>query len=413
MSSRIRWYGERGVVNALITQIAASGTEAGIAFLKCIQWGVGRPKPWLDQITDIEYIVEIGLARFGDPDLIMVCTTTSASGEKRRCAFFIEAKVTTFQDSYEKGGPSSINRQLTLKYRFATALQHWPADGRAIEESDEQHAAYYPSDEDAPVVENSPIPRHIAKRTVLSICRSAKLHEVEFEDIHFVAWTWDRDSFFAGGWETFLKSPGRPMFLGLNGKEVLGQFAPRVGWLGYQHIHACPVLGELLDDSYGEAFSSMRNTLIPTEAVTTESAWKPLASTNVRKLQCDEVIKQFHSLTEKAKAVFGTENVTVYSGSASVTLLYAGLGYRKVLIKLVPQDHGQDSEKNRLGVSAYLNQSDWAGKTSKEIRGIGTEKAKQPFYMFDLTPDQDGDAFAEAVFDQVAELMLAEEVGQD
>ncbi|MDB2686879.1 hypothetical protein N9Y42_06675 [Mariniblastus sp.] len=408
MSNKIHWYGERGVVNALITQIASSGTAAGIAFLKCIQWGDGEFKLWLEKITDIEYIVEIGLGRFGDPDLIMVCTTTDEAGSQKKHAFFIEAKVTTYQESYEKGGPSCINRQLTLKYRFAQALQGWSADNRPIVESDQQHSAYYPSSEDGSVIEKSPVPRLIAKQSVLAILRSAGLHDVANQDIHFAAWTWDRESFFTDGWDAFSVSAGRPMFLDTKGNEVLGQLASKVGWLGYQHINKSKSLDELLDASYSNALKSMRSTLVPAEVVTTESNWPRLKSKNIRDLKNAAVTHQLKSLIEQAKAIFDPENVTVYAGSVSVTLLYAGVGYRKVLLKLVPQNHGKTNEKIKLGVSTTLNQDQWAEKTSTEIMGIGAEKV-QPFYMFDLEPDDAGNAFAESVFEQLAELMLTNE----
>jgi len=414
MSRSIQWYGERGVVNALVTQVAAKGAHAGISLLKCIQWGDQQTKPWLEQINEINYVIEVGLSRFGDPDLIIVCTSVDDSKKEKRHAFFIEAKVITYQESVEKGGPSSINRQLTLKYRFAQAMQTWRGDLQPIAETAAWHGAYYPSGESAAVREDSPVPRQIAKRSVIQICLNAQLHGIPVKDIHFVAWTWDREPFFGNDWNKFTQSKGRPMFMDRHGNEALNDFASKVGWLGYQHIDQSPGLKEVLDHSYRAAFDSMLPSLLPEIPVTTDAAGlQRLVTRNIRNLTKHDVKNQLQSLIECAQAVFGEDNVSVYAGSVSVTLFYAGLGYRKVLVKLVPQGHAGSGERNTLGVSASLRRATWGDKTSDKIRSIGTDTSAQPFYMFDIPAGDAGASFAGAVFDQIAELMLAQDAAQE
>ena len=411
----IQWYGERGIINSLVTQLSASGVEAGIAFLKCIQWGDGQSKDWLLRVTSITYIVEVGLSDFGNPDLIIVCTSKDSTGSVRRHIIFVEAKVVTYQESFEKGGPSSINRQLTLKYRFAQALQAWKGQLRPIAESNSWHAAYYRSDESASVREENPLPRQIAKRSVIQICLSAQLQGVPIDDIYFVAWTWDRESFFADGWDKFIASKGRPMFMDLEGNEILSRFAHQVGWLGYQHIHQSTVLKNVLDHTYHAAFASMRPSLMPEVKVGPELSMPPrMLTRNIRFLKNEQVKSQIEALTANALAVFGPENVTVWGGSISVTLFYEGLGCRKVLIKLLPQGHGESDEKNLLGISTSLGQKTWGDMASTELRSIGsTEQSLQPFFMFPVPPGREGEVFARAVFDQVAELLFAQDGDQE
>lgn len=414
MSTSVQWYGERGVVNALVTQVAAHGVAAGIAFLNCIKWGDQQARPWLNQVNRIDYVIEVGLSRFGDPDLIIVCTSVDDSGMEKRHAIFIEAKVISYQESVEKGGPSSINRQLTLKYRFAQAMQTWRGDLQPIAETDTWHSAYYPSDESATVREDSPVPRQIAKRSVIQICRNANLNAIPIDDIYFVAWTWDREPFFGSCWDDFTQSAGRPMFMDQHGNEILKEFASRIGWLGYQHIDSCPVLKEVLDHSYRAAFESMLPSLTPEIPVTTDTTQlQKLVTRNIRTLKNHEIKNQLQALIGCAQAVFGVENVSIYAGSVSITLYYAGLGYRKVLIKLVPQGHGQADERITLGVSASLGRSTWADLSSDELRSIGTDRNAQPFYMFDIPSGEAGESFTEAVFDQVAELLLDNDGDQE
>lgn len=70
------WYGERGVVNALVTSLTRRDIESGVRkLLLGITWADGGHPTWIDHVTDVTLIVEVGLSEFGDPDLIVVCRT--------------------------------------------------------------------------------------------------------------------------------------------------------------------------------------------------------------------------------------------------------------------------------------------------------------------------------------------------
>lgn len=108
------WYGERGIVNALVIRIASLGVNGVRKLFSCIQWANVENNRWIDGIKSVRMVVEVGLGQFGDPDLIVVCTTTDGT----RYTVFIEAKAVPYFYSSEQGGRSRIHRQLSLKYRF-------------------------------------------------------------------------------------------------------------------------------------------------------------------------------------------------------------------------------------------------------------------------------------------------------
>src|SRR4051812_5307541 len=59
----IVWYGERGVVNAMVAHLVAQ--SAGARLLGCISWASGNVPSWIDRVTNVTYVVEVGLAEFG------------------------------------------------------------------------------------------------------------------------------------------------------------------------------------------------------------------------------------------------------------------------------------------------------------------------------------------------------------
>ena len=77
----IQWYGERGIVNAVVTFISHGDHEGRLErlkkFLKAIKWGNNNEQSWICEILDFKIVVELGLADFGNPDLIIVCKDIS------------------------------------------------------------------------------------------------------------------------------------------------------------------------------------------------------------------------------------------------------------------------------------------------------------------------------------------------
>jgi len=150
----VLWYGERGIINALVAHISASGDFVGSVrnLLTATCWGNGKRPSWIEDFSDAHLIVEVGLADFGDPDLLIICRTGSGIIH----LVFLEAKAQSYTDSMQQTSPlsaarwgmeqdgfnSSINGQLTLKYRFANALSLWDGCTAAISESRSMFEAY-------------------------------------------------------------------------------------------------------------------------------------------------------------------------------------------------------------------------------------------------------------------------------
>ena len=99
------WYGERGVVNAAAAFLVER--NAAVDFLKCVRWANGSFPPWLEKICGVKFIVELGLAEFGNPDLILVC---ESAGDPRPYCIFLEAKVIPYSASAISNGQGMTQR---------------------------------------------------------------------------------------------------------------------------------------------------------------------------------------------------------------------------------------------------------------------------------------------------------------
>jgi hypothetical protein len=161
------WYGERGVMNALVTHLqrASDRVESVRTFLSAVRWAGPRGGSWVNDFTQVCLIVEIGLADFGNPDLMIVCHGPTGV----RCVF-IESKIGMYLASMRpnhKGMQlpnfnSSINGQLSLKYRFARSLHAAASDAMEIAESPELLSVYKAKHGDP-----RPLPRRLAKPVIL------------------------------------------------------------------------------------------------------------------------------------------------------------------------------------------------------------------------------------------------------
>ncbi|MBN1607035.1 MAG: hypothetical protein JW940_10405 [Polyangiaceae bacterium] len=165
-------------MNALVVALAARPEEEArlwTRLLRAVIWGDRRQPVWLNTIREVNIIVELGLANFGSPDLIVV-----AECQDTCHVVFIEAKVVSYVDSAvadvpgaarEKGYFSTVNAQLSLRYRFAHALAEW--DGRAGEviEPARLHAAYVDR-----VGDPHTAPRHVMNATSLERAAHRQVH---------------------------------------------------------------------------------------------------------------------------------------------------------------------------------------------------------------------------------------------
>jgi hypothetical protein len=144
IKNEVIWYGERGVVNALLTSLTSKNQMR--SFLNLIEWA--DEEKITDDYLDVENsktIVELGLNDFGDPDIILV--TKNEEDEKK--FFFIEAKTGSYNENTAsnqygmvQGYNSKINGQISLKYRFVKALENWDGKTTEITESQRIYEVY-------------------------------------------------------------------------------------------------------------------------------------------------------------------------------------------------------------------------------------------------------------------------------
>ena len=258
------WYGERGIVNSIVTYIASQNDPAKTTskLLDAVLWADGGKPAWISQITDVNLVVEISLSAFGNPDLLIVC---SIKDEALPYCIFIEAKATCYQFSMgdnakgmSPGFNSTINGQISLKYRFACALKSVKRDDIEIVESDSLYKAYKKELNDY-----NPIPRHLKKPEMLKLLTNIGLLPLDEERCYYIALTWDNEdhAFFRNA---DVKFPDNyPLFLDNDGECGYKTMKSRLGWLGYRNLEKSMNIRS--SDEYLQACSGMFSTPEPSE----------------------------------------------------------------------------------------------------------------------------------------------------
>lgn len=258
------WYGERGIVNSIVTHIASQQNPGKIVgkLLNAVQWADASKPVWISRIADMNLIVEIGLADFGNPDLMIVCRT---KGDDQPYCVFVEAKAICYQFSMgnnscgmSHGFNSTINGQISLKYRFANALGNPKSDENEIVEPEPLFVAYKEQLRDS-----SHKPRHLRKPEILQLLNDLGLVSINEDRCHYVALTWDdaKHAFFA---DPDVKKPeNMPLVLDEAGKDVYESVKPRLGWLGYQNLEKALDLHTV--DQYRQACVGMFSRSEPTQ----------------------------------------------------------------------------------------------------------------------------------------------------
>ncbi|MBL8796762.1 MAG: hypothetical protein JNM56_22875 [Planctomycetia bacterium] len=393
MNTEVVWYGERGVVNALVTDIAqrGAGTVPAVQQLlgSAVQWAGGTSPAWINDIARVALVVEVGLNDFGDPDLILVCWT----GPNKPQVVFLEAKVVPYLGSALKnsggmvaGFNSSINGQLSLKYRFSLALEAWDGQRASVAEPAESWQWYRRPASGPGLADPARQPRRLAKAEILEgILTRLDLFDLPSEHAHFVALTWDSAPFWSQVTGELL-----PLFLTTSGANGWATMQSRTGWVGFEALER--VL------SPGEEYRKVRKTMIAT-LTPPVSVLHALAS-NLPTLPLRQ-LGEFQQATRESLAVitqaardrFGPDAVKVHAGSVSI------VPGKKVLVKLVPQGSGAD-EYLLLGVSASLEPHQWPEQCALREQ---VQIASQPFFVTRLSAaDQEARLTADAVFAQVA-----------
>lgn len=396
---KISWYGERGVVNAVVSALVKAGTPGVIAFLKTVSWA--NFPAWLSDVRSVELIVEIGCGEFGDPDLIIVCTTN----DNKRFATFVEAKVNPYDLSAGsnrhgirvRGFNSTINGQLSLKYRLALALSQWDGCRDVLSESERLHRAYKRPWMQRGLGDTIAWARHLKKPSVLSLLRNAGLAGMPLSHFRFVAWTWDREPFF--GVTTIHNSEQRPLFLDEDGNEQWQRMLPQLGWIGFKQLAETDQLHDYLGVEFRSALATMRDSLEPKpvfEANTTNDLPR-INSYNMLRNSEEHTLRQLKEIEQLAASYFGDEAVERLAGSSSIK--YAG----KVIVKIVPRDNFR-CEHLLLGISTSLRRDNWGGHSLGGPKLIGSGDNAQPFYTLDLPRTEAAMEVSSDVLDAVAEI---------
>jgi len=395
---KISWYGERGVVNAVVAGIMKAGVPGAIAFLEAVTWAK-RPN-WLGHIKSVELIVEVGCGEFGDPDLIIVYTT-----KNNQCfAILVEAKVISYQTSAGtnqsgirvKGYNSTINGQLSLKYRLALALSQADENDNELSESNAVYNAYKRPWTKKGLGDTISWPRHLKKPSVLSLLHDAGLVGLPFEHFYFVAWTWDRNPFFES--PDFHDSVQRPLFLDQDGNEQWEKMFPQLGWIGFNQIAEAEQLTDHLGDEFCRALRTMRESHEPPLVVEGDcnGDLRRVSPYNIQEKSQSDTIRELRIIEKLAAEYFKDASIEQKVGSSSIK--YAG----KVIVKIVPQGHTH-AEYLLLGVSTSLGRDHWGGYAMEDPILIGSGKTAQPFYTLCLPSTEEARKIASDIIQDIAE----------
>lgn len=381
-------YGERGVVNTMVEYLVRQ--DAATRFLPCVQWANGSTPRWLDKVSGTTFIVELGLAEFGTPDLILVCTSTI---DPKPYCVFLEAKVAQYiasavsnnEGMSRQGYNSGCNGQLCLKYRFVKALECWDGHQARIVEPASVHSAYRRSPPDG-LGDRHLTSRKLQKREILRKLSELKLAGLPLDHFGFVALTWDRAPFF------HVASEYLPRFFDESGLDVFPSLAGQVGWLGYEQLKGIPGLLEHVRPALRLTLGTER--LNPQEVDPATATWPTLIPRPVGEMRPD-LQQLMHDLEHLGVGIFGRDAVLFHTGSVSIKPA------SRVEVKIVPQEHGQDGFV-MLGLRPEWPLQDWSGL---EPRGYKVQD--QPFRFVRL-PAASAECLAlvESVLKQLRDVLI-------
>ncbi len=288
----VTWYGERGIVNAVVTKIKSNPVSNVRNLLEAVRWADSGCPNWISEVNSVHVCVEIGLAHFGDPDLILVCKTEQGV----KCVF-VEVKVIPYCFSMrsndlgmeESGFNSSINGQLSLKYRFAKALESTAVPNNSecpdsIREPEDISKAYQKKLNDTKQ-------RHLDKPGVIDMLDEWGLVGIPEKNCHYIAWTWDQAE------KAFVNSSNKdkyelPLFVDENDNNLWDDMQDRIGWIGYKEVENA---FNLVDNTeFQRAFKTMQEDLAPSapDYETGNSLRLERLSDDIRK-DIDEIAKRF------------------------------------------------------------------------------------------------------------------------
>ena len=225
----LHFYGERGIVNGLVLDIK-DDLELGKAVINSISWCDHSDTDWISNIQDIQYFVEPGFSKFGQPDLIMICTLS----DRTKRYLIIEVKATPYAGSAmpnskgmgQKGYNSSINGQLSLDYRLALALNDYKGEG-ILQESESIFEAYREA-----LGDYNPGPRKAGKFELIEWIVKPYFKDLQSNNTYFIAMTRDMDDNPLNNVDDDFK----PKVLDSGGNDCWAEYAPQFGFLSLQKL---------------------------------------------------------------------------------------------------------------------------------------------------------------------------------
>ena len=225
----LHFYGERGIVNGLVLDIK-DDLELGKAVINSILWCGHLNTDWISNIQDIKYFVEPGFSKFGQPDLIIICTLYDYT--KRY--LIIEAKATPYAGSAmsntkgmgQKGYNSSINGQLSLDYRLALTLDDYKGEG-ILQESESVFNRYQEE-----LGDYNKVPRKAGKPELIEQIVKPYFKDFQFDKAYLIAMTRDMGKNPLNNVDDNFK----PKVLDSGGNDCWAEYAPQFGFLSLQKL---------------------------------------------------------------------------------------------------------------------------------------------------------------------------------
>jgi hypothetical protein len=344
MESDLHWYGERGIVNALVSHLHHHPNQEILVknLLNSICWADGGRRSWINQIKNVSFVVEVHLGDFGNPDLLLVCRAEEEQ-EPPHCLFW-EAKIEMYRESMmpagmeQRGFNSSINGQLALKYRFACALaKASPSNGclERISEDEKIFNQYKLLMKDP----NYQARSLVKKEIITDVLSPLGIIGLPLDRFYYVALTWDDARYVFFNDVIVRETPKEggsylPRFLDREGKDVFHERKTNIGWIGYEQVE---VALKLEDDksetaaAYRAALKTMMGQSKPDGyeapkglerlASVQQSAAKSLADRFVGAKDC-QVIKRAGSYS--VVKTEGTEQKVVAKIMPSGSTIYVG-----------------------------------------------------------------------------------------
>lgn len=335
------WYGERGVLNSLVGHIVRNNNIEDVqAVLGSISWNNEGDHDWVNHIKYVDFLVEIGLSEFGNPDLVIACRTRNHGTHlvfvEAKRGRYISAAASNRVGMRDRAYNSSINGQLSLRYRFSRAIQEGCHNGQ-IQEPMGLYLAYA----EAEIADASKAPRKLKNGWILrTLDQIANGTRIISEHCHFVALTSDVRPFWE---EPLVAEDVLPVLLDEHGATTWEQTRPRLGWLGYNQLQqALDLPGE------HEFVRALRSIGIGAAPAIEDVAgnFEPFTLNRAPIGEFSEATQErFRELLEMARQLLGHQSVESRAGSGSVVL--GGI----VRAKLIPFVSTNQAERIWFGVT--------------------------------------------------------------